>query len=205
MNDKKLEAENNSLNATKSARRKFLVRASAGTLIATLPAKTVWANVITNSMVASGHGSDFNSGTAVKLKWPSYWEHRMDDISGIDTKFSMIFGGAPLKNTSLSLFDDWLTLRAVLSEKAVNSSNVEYHKYAGPSNINRLLISTYFAAVYTNSGVFNVDYPVVGGHDKPFQSYSDFAHKLYNLAKTNPSHFASDLKKLIKSPTSIIV
>lgn len=56
-----------------SSRRKFLTRATIGATLATIPAKSVWATGLTNSIVASGHGSDFAGGKALILKSPDYW------------------------------------------------------------------------------------------------------------------------------------
>jgi hypothetical protein len=56
-----------------SSRRKFLTRASVGAALATIPAKSVWATSLTNSIVASGHGSDFAGGTPLILKLPDQW------------------------------------------------------------------------------------------------------------------------------------
>lgn len=56
-----------------SSRRQFLTRASVGAALATIPAKSVWATSLTNSIVASGHGSDFAGGTPLILKAPDQW------------------------------------------------------------------------------------------------------------------------------------
>jgi hypothetical protein len=56
-----------------SSRRQFLTRASVGAALATIPAKSVWATGLTNSIVASGHGSDFAGGTPLMLKLPDQW------------------------------------------------------------------------------------------------------------------------------------
>lgn len=64
--------ENENLGNSNS-RRKFLTRATAGAVLATIPAKSVWATGLTNSIVASGHGSDFAGGKDIKLKSPTAW------------------------------------------------------------------------------------------------------------------------------------
>jgi hypothetical protein len=56
-----------------SSRRKFLTRASIGAALATIPAKSVWATSLTNSIVASGHGSDFAGGKDLALMSPGQW------------------------------------------------------------------------------------------------------------------------------------
>ena len=204
MNDKKLEAENSSANVAKSSRRKFLVKASAGTLIATLPAKTVWANVITNSMVASGHGSDFNAGVTVQLQGPNFWcaeQSRLGTV--LNDRFVSIFGGAAINNAGL--FDSHLTLRQVLCDKTTHPSGSETFTYDGPSGINRLLISTYLSAKFTDNGMFPVDYPVVGLNHRPFRTFPLFAHRLYGLAAGNANQFASELHTLITNPRSLVV
>ena len=55
-----------------SSRRQFLTRAAVGAALATIPAKSVWATGLTNSIVASGHGSDFAGGTPLILKLPDH-------------------------------------------------------------------------------------------------------------------------------------
>ena len=45
------------VNAKDKSRRRILKGLAAGTAVASIPAKSVWANTVTTSIVASGQGS----------------------------------------------------------------------------------------------------------------------------------------------------
>ncbi|MDO6720392.1 hypothetical protein Q4575_13320 [Psychrosphaera sp. 1_MG-2023] len=65
-----------------SSRRKFLTKSSAGILIASLPAKSVWATGgnIAGSIIASGGSSDWSSSNAVCLRSHGYWKNHLSNI-----------------------------------------------------------------------------------------------------------------------------
>lgn len=58
-----------------SSRRKFLTKASVGIVVASLPARSVWARDggVAQSIVASGHGSDFADGKCIQLLSRGKW------------------------------------------------------------------------------------------------------------------------------------
>jgi hypothetical protein len=55
-----------SKNTKSEVRRKFLKRVTAGVVIASIPGRSAWTG-IAGSIVASGHGSDFNQGAQTVL------------------------------------------------------------------------------------------------------------------------------------------
>ncbi|MBF7072176.1 hypothetical protein ISG33_02010 [Glaciecola sp. MH2013] len=75
------------------SRRKFLTRASSGALLATIPSKSVWATMSSNSIAASGHGSDFAGGKAMHLKKPHHWVDT--GVPELTDKYERICGGVP--------------------------------------------------------------------------------------------------------------
>ncbi|MFC4700126.1 hypothetical protein ACFO4O_08170 [Glaciecola siphonariae] len=193
------QAEQTTPAQTTNGRRKFLQKASAGALIATIPAKSVWATGLTNSVVASGHGSDMAGGNSLVVKRPWYWVNRLSHLNQhiLDLKFSDLFGGAPYQTTH-TFFDGALTIRQVLA--FTNDSG--HYVYAGPSNFNRLMISAYLSAVYSDSAAFDVHFPVIG-HNRSYPDDRVFAKKLYKMANGSPSSFALELGKLHDSPESL--
>jgi hypothetical protein len=76
-----------------NSRRRFISRASAGAVLATLPSKSVWATMSSNSIAASGHGSDFAGGAHLQLKKPHEWlDTRVGQLA---YKYFAVCGGAP--------------------------------------------------------------------------------------------------------------
>lgn len=92
MSDNTTETQN-----TGNSRRKFLTRASAGAAFTLLPAKSVWANGVTHSIVASGHGSDWAAGQQLSLKSISDWTSATDAnvLTELKRSFEDVFGFAP--------------------------------------------------------------------------------------------------------------
>jgi hypothetical protein len=86
-----------SKNTESNMRRTFLKRASATAVVGAIPAKSVWATGITNSIVASGHGSDFADGRDIKLLSPCSILTLLSENSGanLDLNFSQVFGEGP--------------------------------------------------------------------------------------------------------------
>ncbi|MGB3726817.1 MAG: hypothetical protein WA981_13690, partial [Glaciecola sp.] len=76
----------------------FLVKATAGAAIASIPAKSVWATGLTNSIVASGHGSDFANGVQIVLLSPNSWKSNGTDLT--DT-YKSVFHQNPLIGSEL--------------------------------------------------------------------------------------------------------
>ena len=75
-----------------NSRRKFLVKATAGAVVATLPAKAVWATGTAGSITASGHSSDFAQNHPIKIKGSHFWlanAHTYD----IEQEYAALAGG----------------------------------------------------------------------------------------------------------------
>jgi hypothetical protein len=121
-------------------RRTLLKLTSAGALIASIPGRTVNAG-ISNSIVASGHGSDFANGESMQVVSPGYWKTHTGDWGSIasTTTFKNVFGELPL-NTSATATET-TTLLQVLESPGQGKSGL-----GGPSNVNYFLASFYLIA-----------------------------------------------------------
>jgi hypothetical protein len=93
-----------SKNTKSNMRRTFLKRASATAVVGAIPAKSVWATGITNSIVASGHGSDFADGRDIKLLSPCsiLTVLSANPNAGLDLNFSQVFGVGEGPNQTFS-------------------------------------------------------------------------------------------------------
>lgn len=179
--------------AAKLNRRKFLTRAGVGLVVASLPAKSVWASSsgLAGSIIASGHGSDFTSGNPIKLQSPGYFKNSMTSQNGLT--FASIFGGPLIdvkSNTSR------VTLGEVLDQPGKKH-------LGGTNNINFNLVGMYLNAYFGSgrgTGIIEPNlklyFPVVGP-DKPFKSLSDFALYLYAQALANPRGVSTEIDMLI--------
>lgn len=168
------------------SRRKFLIKGTAGLVIASLPARSVWASGggVAQSIIASGHSSDFAGGTPIKLLSPGYWKtHQTTEHT---TKFKDIFGGKAFSTTGGATMDDNVTFGQILTTKG--------SAYKGVSTVNFHLVAMYLNAKY--SGQFGLNFPVFGA-GKPFTSLSAFASYLYTKALLNPSGVGTELNSLI--------
>jgi hypothetical protein len=83
-----------------NSRRRFISRASAGAVLATLPSKSVWATMSSNSIAASGHGSDFAGGAHLQLKKPHDW--LKTGVGQLAYKYYSVCGGNPKIHWKLS-------------------------------------------------------------------------------------------------------
>ena len=85
------------VSAKTKVRRTFLKRATATAVVGAIPAKSVWATGITNSIVASGHGSDFADGRDIKLLSPCSILTALSENPGanLNLNFSQVFGEGP--------------------------------------------------------------------------------------------------------------
>lgn len=173
---------------TNISRRKFLTRTGTGLVIASLPVRSVWANGggIANSIVASGHGSDFAGGEPLRLLQPSDVAG-MSNNSPYNLNFYNTFKGAPFGvngNTSSVSFRDITT-----------NSNKQ-----GPNSINLYLILVYLSAVHSGSSpASGIYYPIVGV-SKPFSDYGLFARYLHEQATLNTSYTSQVLANLVHRP-----
>ncbi|MEM7419139.1 MAG: hypothetical protein AAF364_05345 [Pseudomonadota bacterium] len=140
--------------AKRSSRRKFLKRTSAGAILASLPAASVWGqdSLIAGSIAASGHGSDYAGGSSIALLSPGYWKNHVSEwgpILSTATYYSLTgskpFGyGASrtrMKDTDGNVLSETqmqnLTLLEILQNPGGGNGNGNINgKYAGPGNIN---------------------------------------------------------------------
>ncbi len=199
MNSDKREYAQKDSNESKSigsasqtdSRRKFMAKASAGALISTIPAKSVWATGLTNSIIASGHGSDFTGNTAARLRGPWYWRNNPSEIptfiGGSPFASISLFGGAAWKGDS-EFYDSNLTVLDILTTPltddngnvVLNGSGNPRYKYYGRGGINARMISIVLNAEKHGTG--GIHYPILGP-GKPFPNYTALASHLYNNSK----------------------
>lgn len=175
-------------NAT-SIRRRFLKRASAGALIVSIPGRSAWAG-IANSIVASGHGSDFNQGNCTHLKTVDYFNN--DHYR--HHSFNHVFGGKPFnRHGSVSnndrnfgqIFD------AYNKRDTVNDNNQNKNK-RGINNVNVGIVLMYLNALkHNHSGIY---YPVLALHHN---DHEVFASYLYNSAVNNADSVGTLLNQTI--------
>jgi hypothetical protein len=143
-------------------RRTFLIRATAGAAIASIPGRSAWAG-IAGSIVASGHGSDFNQGTTTVLL--DACGVLSDGISGT---FKDYFGRDPIGGSDASV-------KGIL--EGTDDPNSDKVNAA-------ILIMLYNAS---NHGFSGINYPVLSQHNnRPL----DFANYLYAQASADPSGVA---------------
>jgi hypothetical protein len=137
-------------------RRTFLKRASATAVVGAIPAKSVWATGITNSIVASGHGSDFADGRDIELLSPCSILALLsaNPDANLDLNFSQVFGEDPDQR-----FSEILSCHC-----------------GCPDETTRLLHSISNVVFYTDQGnQFKIDYDTDGftdpGHPAGYYSY----------------------------------
>lgn len=178
-------------------RRKFLRKATAGALIATIPAKSVWATGLTNSVVASGHGSDMAGGMGLVMRSAGYWSNNLQSIdTGLRSmKFSDInaFGGKAFLNSGLgTVGNNNVTFEQILTERNPNNNSL---KWRGANHVNRWMVSAYLNAYYTIHVGHGSNFPVVG-MNRNFPTLMAFGDALYNMASPNPGLVGTELKDL---------
>lgn len=205
----KLDSNVNSQN-----RRRFVKKAAFGAALVSLPVRAVWANGITNSIVASGHGSDWANNQTLRLQGPDYWAANISPMDA-NMKFKMVFGGKPVKGYSDSSDYDTnnngspkttgthRTLIDVLELKNNPNGHGKAIHLAGPNDYNRLLVAMYLNALYGSGGSFDVEYPVANG--RPFASADEFAKHLYSITSDTPDTSATALASLISDPSTFSV
>jgi len=128
MVDKNSNLNEQNLNNT-SSRRTFLTRATIGAGLVTIPAKSVWATGLTNSIVASGHGSDFAGGRPLVLQSPDYW--LTSGVPELNVAYSQLtYTSFPVIHHSLrQVFDNeegQLLLRHLLGDRAPLAHFIEF-------------------------------------------------------------------------------
>lgn len=197
-------------NETAQSRRRFVKRTAVGAALVSLPVKSVWANGITNSIVASGHGSDWANGGMLSLQGPDYWA---STISGTvaSEKFSDVFGelgysarahqGIQYKNGSVKKISSDRTLLDVLVLKNAKRSAGNAPWVAGPNDYNRLMVAMYLNAKFGNTAEgSDVHYPVANG--RPFADEYAYALKLAELTYATPVNSATELAGIIANPSN---
>ncbi|WP_198556757.1 hypothetical protein [Paraglaciecola sp. MB-3u-78] len=145
-------------------RRTFLKRTAAGAVIASIPGRSAWAG-IAGSIVASGHGSDFNGGAATMLLDAC---QVADRITGTFSSY-FGFGVSPINGTG-----------DLSAEYILRDGDPD------PSNVNAAILIMLFNAV--NHGSHGINYPVLSQHNNIPSNFADY---LYTQASADPSGVAS--------------
>jgi hypothetical protein len=189
------------LAANTQSRRVFMRRAGTGAVIAALPMKSVWANGITNSIIASGHGSDWAGGADLVLRDSNFFTS-LYSVSDPGPAFKDIFSGNAIHENGTETLGDDVTFYNILSSKD-NSGSVDT-KFTGPSLYNQQLVTMYLNAL--NHGNDGIAYPVVNqSTGRPFSTANQYAQQLYTMTIGTPSASGSALGDLIANPYSFSV
>jgi hypothetical protein len=176
-----------SVSKNTTQRRTFLKRATAGAVIASIPGRSAWAG-IAGSIVASGHGSDFNQGACTTLLGPDGFD------TGNTTNFSSIFGGNPFRangsvRNSDRTFGEILTV-ANGTFGDLNANQIQHH--LGLNGVNVGLVVIYLNAIYhLNNGIY---YPVLSQHNNDPVAFASY---LYNEALNNSGEVGTLLNDTI--------
>jgi hypothetical protein len=203
--------EKDNLKAMRTSRRSFLTKSAAGVVLASLPARSVWANGFNNgSIVASSHASSWVGENPIALVSPGKVKHSDSNLGwaafdsanfNTSATFASIFGGTPLvtKNVTESNLQS-ATLAGVLDSNGYSSGSL-----AGKWNINVYLVEIYFNAVnhgYSLGGEV-IHYPVLEQSqfaDHPlYDAHKAFAYYLYQEASINPESVALDLAAILNN------
>lgn len=213
--------------AKRNARRKFLKRTSAGAILASLPAASVWGqdSLIAGSIAASGTGSDYAGTTALAILSPGKWQKSGGDWGRVpkSTKFSAVTNAAPIGyfGTDTMKDDDGkelsyieclnLTLLDVVSSPggtSGNNGNIK-GKYAGPGNINRYIAMMILNAENHGKSIGGewIHFPILKNcvtepysFENPqglFEDCYDFGRYLYGKAKSGPNAVALELESFL--------
>ena len=198
------------------SRRKFLQKTSAGVLIASIPAKSVWANGgdggILNSIAASTHASGWTGGCMYLLSH-GYWRSKNGRERSRDVTFKAAFdaGAEPTFDDGKAMWDD----RGYLKKKDGNDwTSVKQTWIAGNPKITKDTLTLYdvisnenfmdnnsvqIAAMYLNAkhdGESGLNFPVWNSTTgRPFASLAAYANWLY--ANINTDEFGKSLSDLI--------
>ena len=190
--------DQNVTKSTSQSRRKFLMRTGVGLVVASLPARSVWAGSggIAQSIVASGHGSDFANGHAIKLESHGYFKN--SQTAHNDATFMSVFGHPPFCQNGFPVDPSSPLYSATLGQILNNPGNGPTGM-GGNGNINIQLITLYLNAYFSFHGDSKIYYPIVG-FDKPFTDLNAFASYLYKEARDNgPGVYSAALSDLIDS------
>lgn len=190
-------------------RRTFLKRASAGVIVASIPAKSVWANGITNSIIASGHGSDFANGREIELLSPCsiLTLLRQTPDAGLDLNFYDVFGEGPNKTFSEILSchcecpDKTTKLRRAISNVVFYTESGQQFKIEYPRN-SEITDPSHPSGYYTYIQSLNngkvVDYVIKAGNKyfSPTGAHADISYPSWfaghkGVTKVNGNSFSS--------------
>ena len=138
--------------ANSLGRRKFLTRSSAGLVIASLPASSVWANTIAGSIVASGHSSDWATRNEIGLQSHGRFLNSYDHSDPIFSKDFEDFFGAMVGGT-FTLLD---AIRPANGPKANPSAPSVARNYRQHVTI---VLNAYFDDIDGS-----IDYPVLDNY-----------------------------------------
>ena len=178
-----LSSKESSASKNTTQRRTFLKRTAAGVVIASIPGRSAWAG-IAGSIVASGHGSDFNQGACTKLLGAHDFDH--PDYRLI--KFSDVFGGNPFNRLGNVRRNAGIDGKGDLSFGNIIDAQLrpgtlknakEVSHYLGVNSVNVGLIVMYLNAA--NHGFDGIEYPVLEQHG----SATAFADYLYREASAD--------------------
>jgi hypothetical protein len=175
--------ETESTDANGNSRRRFLQKAAAGAVLASIPAKSVWAEGLNSgSILASATASATVLQQRVALRSPGFWLNHDTKVAGIDKEdtFYSVFGGIPLGIDEADLppgyTHETLTLQIILDNPGngnpdTNGNGNGQHNrpdkgqpenfgLGGSGNINCYLVTMYLNAAHHNW--YDIYYPIVG-------------------------------------------
>lgn len=182
-------------------RRKFLTRTGVGLVVASLPAKSVWAssNGLAQSIVASGQGSEFNNSTPIKLQSSGFWGNTgsgsaKNNVPELAFLFRHVFKYDPLALSSWQLKKSGIDIKKITLADTSQVNGV----CQGAGKENRFITAIYLNAVY--HGKFGIHFPIIGS-SPTFGTLEDLAKYLYSKASIHGAAFAAELEQLIvKNP-----
>jgi hypothetical protein len=172
-------------------------RAGTGAVIAALPMKSVWANGITNSIIASGHGSDWAGGATLNLlNWGGFQSMYTDPDTA--PLFSTVFNGNARHKDDTKFLGNGVSFYNILHEKKDDGTSKD--RYQGPKRYNQRLIAMYLNALHHNTVVNGklITYPVVNTNGRPFSTLADYADYLYSSTINNPAAAGREIKTIIR-------
>lgn len=192
-------------NETTQSRRRFVKRTAVSAALVSLPLKSVWANGITNSIVASGHGSDWANGAQINLLGPGQWRRRADSHV-LSSTFSFIFDG-PAVTRDGSPHNSNVTLGDILSVYATPRPDrtAEQKDLHGMGHYNSRMVAMYLNAYYGQNpdNAFGVVYPVATG--RPFSNPEQFARQLYSQTASTYKESGQQLGALISEDHNYVL
>lgn len=191
----------------KSSRRRFLKRSSAGVILASLPAASVWGQE-NSSIAASGVGSNGVSARSISLLSPGYWKNHTGDWGSISTSATYYdYTGSLPFGVGYSHEMSRLTLLEILENPGNGKNGQKPGKYGGPGNINVFIVDMLLNAANhgrTLSGQL-VSLPVIssssfgfsGSNNGTFSSLRAFGEYLHGSAIGNERAVARELSSLV--------